>query len=80
MSCFGLDNFKNPRLVFLVDVYVAHPESFELVATKVPLREPVYYDEKSMMSAIRTQHPKLYKNKLLGKGWFPEVVEWLKKN
>lgn len=80
MTCLGLGRFgKKPRIVFLVDVYIAHPESFELVATKVPLREPVYYDEKSMMSALRTQHSKLYKNKLVGKGWLVEVVEWFNK-
>lgn len=67
------------RIVFVVDVFVVSEDGlgFEVVATSIELREPVWYKESVMKEECLKQHPELRKL-VEGKGWGLDVVEWHK--
>jgi hypothetical protein len=49
------------RTVFLVDVQVLEKDEWKILAKNVPLKEPVYYSNKSINEQLHKQHPEVIK-------------------
>jgi len=66
------------RIVFVVDVSILAEDglSWEVVATNVTLRKPVWYDNRVIRAELLKQHPQLGKF-LEGKIWELDIIHWI---